>query len=267
MALPAVRSRKRRVQAGVRGVEGEPRLRPDEPPLIRAFHLFYFPSYARLSAAMSNFFIARNALVTAATRPGVSFVIISSIMVGETCQHRPYLSLSHPYCSAFGSAESFSSSNQFPPVFRRRSERCRFVKGPLFSLLYGHPAVVRVGLSRIRFAGGHPNRQRDAVRRAWSNRPQPAVDRWIKLGIAPERIESGKPQQNGRHERMHRTLKQDTAKPPKEVPGESPRPRVRSGCRGPDGSPSRRNTVQEKQLLHLRAVSRRKSRICRAGRW
>jgi transposase InsO family protein len=38
---------------------------------------------------------------------------------------------------------------------------------------------------------------------------------WIKLGIRPERIESGKPQQNGRHERMHRTLKDDTAKPPK----------------------------------------------------
>lgn len=39
---------------------------------------------------------------------------------------------------------------------------------------------------------------------------------WIKLGIRPERIESGKPQQNGRHERMHRTLKQDTCTPPKE---------------------------------------------------
>jgi len=37
---------------------------------------------------------------------------------------------------------------------------------------------------------------------------------WVRLGIRPERIESGKPQQNGRHERMHRTLKQDTAKPP-----------------------------------------------------
>jgi len=32
---------------------------------------------------------------------------------------------------------------------------------------------------------------------------------WIKLGIRPERIEKGKPQQNGRHERMHRTLKED----------------------------------------------------------
>jgi putative transposase len=37
---------------------------------------------------------------------------------------------------------------------------------------------------------------------------------WIKLGIAPERIEPGKPQQNGRHERMHRTLKAETATPP-----------------------------------------------------
>ena len=38
---------------------------------------------------------------------------------------------------------------------------------------------------------------------------------WIKLGIRPERIEPGKPAQNGRHERMHRTLKAETATPPK----------------------------------------------------
>lgn len=37
---------------------------------------------------------------------------------------------------------------------------------------------------------------------------------WIKLGIVPERIEPGKPQQNGRHERMHLTLKQETCQPP-----------------------------------------------------
>jgi putative transposase len=30
----------------------------------------------------------------------------------------------------------------------------------------------------------------------------------------PERIEAGHPEQNGRHERMHRTLKQETAQPP-----------------------------------------------------
>jgi len=36
---------------------------------------------------------------------------------------------------------------------------------------------------------------------------------WIKLGIIPERIEPGKPQQNGRHERMHRTLKRWIGQP------------------------------------------------------
>lgn len=37
---------------------------------------------------------------------------------------------------------------------------------------------------------------------------------WLRLGIAIERIKPGHPQQNGRHERMHRTLKQATARPP-----------------------------------------------------
>jgi transposase InsO family protein len=38
---------------------------------------------------------------------------------------------------------------------------------------------------------------------------------FIKLGIKPERIKAGSPQENGRHERMHRSLKAATAKPPK----------------------------------------------------
>jgi transposase InsO family protein len=37
---------------------------------------------------------------------------------------------------------------------------------------------------------------------------------WMKLGITPERIKPGHPEQNGRHERMHRTLHAETAKPP-----------------------------------------------------
>ena len=32
---------------------------------------------------------------------------------------------------------------------------------------------------------------------------------WILLGITPERIDKGHPEQNGRHERMHRTLKEE----------------------------------------------------------
>ncbi len=39
---------------------------------------------------------------------------------------------------------------------------------------------------------------------------------WVQLGITPERIEPGQPQQNGRHERFHRTLKDHTTKPPAE---------------------------------------------------
>ena len=38
---------------------------------------------------------------------------------------------------------------------------------------------------------------------------------WIRLGIRPERIAPGRPEQNGRHERMHSTLKAETAKPPR----------------------------------------------------
>jgi putative transposase len=37
---------------------------------------------------------------------------------------------------------------------------------------------------------------------------------WIQLGILPERIEPGQPQQNGRLERFHRTLGEQTARPP-----------------------------------------------------
>ncbi len=39
---------------------------------------------------------------------------------------------------------------------------------------------------------------------------------FIKLGIRPERIAVGQPQQNGRHERMHRTLKEEAVAPPRD---------------------------------------------------
>lgn len=37
---------------------------------------------------------------------------------------------------------------------------------------------------------------------------------WLRLGIIPERIQPGRPEQNGRHERMHRTLKSTLPRPP-----------------------------------------------------
>lgn len=43
---------------------------------------------------------------------------------------------------------------------------------------------------------------------------------FIKLGVRPERIGTGRPEQNGRHERMHRSLKEATASPPRSDMGE-----------------------------------------------
>ncbi|WP_439258494.1 DDE-type integrase/transposase/recombinase, partial [Lonepinella sp. BR2271] len=40
---------------------------------------------------------------------------------------------------------------------------------------------------------------------------------WIDLGIRPERIEPSHPEQNGRHERMHRTLKERLDKVEKDL--------------------------------------------------
>jgi len=37
---------------------------------------------------------------------------------------------------------------------------------------------------------------------------------WLRLGVSIERIKPGRPQQNGRHERMHLTLKQEATRPP-----------------------------------------------------
>src|SRR6266436_5593779 len=36
---------------------------------------------------------------------------------------------------------------------------------------------------------------------------------WLRLGVTIERIQPGHPQQNGRHERMHRTLKIEATRP------------------------------------------------------
>jgi transposase InsO family protein len=46
---------------------------------------------------------------------------------------------------------------------------------------------------------------------------------FVKLGIRPERIEKGHPEQNGRHERMHRTLKAEAVSPPRKRMNEQQR--------------------------------------------
>ena len=67
---------------------------------------------------------------------------------------------------------------------------------------YGLPA-------RIRSDNGVPFATSWAVARL-----SPLSVWWIHLGIVPELITPGCPQENGRHERFHRTLKRETATPP-----------------------------------------------------
>jgi transposase InsO family protein len=46
---------------------------------------------------------------------------------------------------------------------------------------------------------------------------------WVRLGITPELIEPGHPEQNGRHERMHRTMKAEGVHPGRSREGEQER--------------------------------------------
>ena len=46
---------------------------------------------------------------------------------------------------------------------------------------------------------------------------------WLKLGIALDRIRPGHPEENGRHERMHRTLKEHMGVPARHLPGQQQR--------------------------------------------
>lgn len=85
----------------------------------------------------------------------------------------------------------------------RRSTKCCEAQ-PVFKRLfeeYGLP-------ERIRTDNGVPFATNSLARlstlSAW----------WVRLGILPDLIEPASPQQNGRHERMHRTLKAETARPP-----------------------------------------------------
>lgn len=88
-------------------------------------------------------------------------------------------------CHALPSVEQIAAKQQFERLFRE----------------YGLPSAIRsdngtpfatqaiCGLSRLS---------------VW----------WIKLGVDHQRIDPGQPQQNGAHERMHKTLKAETARPP-----------------------------------------------------
>ena len=65
---------------------------------------------------------------------------------------------------------------------------------------------------------------------------------WIRLGIYPELIEPAHPEQNGRHERMHRTLKRATAR--------APAPTARSQQQRFDMFRAGYNDVRPHEVLH-----------------
>jgi transposase InsO family protein len=94
---------------------------------------------------------------------------------------------------------------------------CRFLLG-----CDGHPQVDGE-LTKTHFEGlfrtyGLPNRIRTDNGSPFAGNGLARLSTlsvwWIKLGISPELIEPGHPEQNGIHERMHRTLKQETTCPP-----------------------------------------------------
>jgi transposase InsO family protein len=96
--------------------------------------------------------------------------------------------------------------------FSRYLLRCRALRRPLYqhTKRIFESAFMEYGLPRaIRTDNGPP----------FSTLAPAGLSRlsvwWIRLGVRPERIQPGRPEQNGRHERMHRTLKAETARPPR----------------------------------------------------
>ena len=63
-------------------------------------------------------------------------------------------------------------------------------------------------------AEDHPDGQRGALCHVSAGSPVDLSAWWIRLGVSPELIEPGRPDQNGRHERMHKTLKAEATRPP-----------------------------------------------------
>lgn len=88
-------------------------------------------------------------------------------------------------CIAFTSTQQVHTRRAFERVFRK----------------YGLPWAI---LSDNGSPFGSPGLARLSRLSLW----------WIRLGIAVQRIVPGHPEQNGAHERMHRTLKAETTRPP-----------------------------------------------------
>jgi transposase InsO family protein len=76
-----------------------------------------------------------------------------------------------------------------------------------FERIFGEYGLPRAILSDNGSPFGSPGLARLSTLSLW----------WIRLGIRIERIVPGHPEQNGAHERMHRTLKAETTRPPEQT--------------------------------------------------
>lgn len=100
-------------------------------------------------------------------------------------------------------------------VYSRYLLACRGLEG-----VSGLP--VRGALERLFRERGLPVRMRSDNGAPFASRGPGRLSRlsvwWLDLGIELQRITPGRPQENGRHERMHGTLKRETASPPAASP-------------------------------------------------
>jgi transposase InsO family protein len=122
--------------------------------------------------------------------------------------------------------------------------------------VYCYPLTLRDGFSRfVLRCDALPNRSTPLTRRCFERAfrdyglpdrirsdngepfASPALGRlsrlnvwWMRLGIVPERIACGRPEQNGSHEQFHAVLKAETARPPA-AHGRAQQQRFRRFCR------------------------------------
>jgi transposase InsO family protein len=78
---------------------------------------------------------------------------------------------------------------------------------------------------------------------------------WLRLGIVPERIALGRPEQNGSHEQFHRVLKAETTRPPAATAGRQQH-RFRAFCREYNDVRPHESLQDQPPALHYHASAR-----------
>ena len=75
-------------------------------------------------------------------------------------------------------------------------------------------SLVDVGVNPLALVRGKGTSRRQVEPRILDAKEIKLSVWWLRLGISTKRIRPGHPQQNGRHERMHLTLKKEVTRPP-----------------------------------------------------